>query len=154
MDIQRCKKLSFVVIGKEGSTKDGVNFIKNLWKDANSHFDEVKPLAKTDAHGNIVGIWGAMSDFSRSFLPWENSFSQGLYLAGVECKDGAQAPTGWTKWVIPQYEFIYVENKSAATFSNMIQYLDEHNIPLVGAVQEFTSPKSEKTYLYFPVKKL
>lgn len=35
-----------------------------------------------------------MSDFSRSFHPWED-FSKGLYLAGVECSDDAEAPDGW-----------------------------------------------------------
>lgn len=52
-----------------------------------------------DENGNISGIWGAMSDFSRSFQPWED-FSKGLYLAGVECNEDAEAPDGWTKWVI------------------------------------------------------
>lgn len=56
-------------------------------------------MAKKDEKGNIVGIWGAMSDFSRSFKPWEN-FDKGLYLAGVECADDVEAPSGWTKWII------------------------------------------------------
>ena len=83
MKIERCIKESFVVIGKEGSTSDGEGFIQRLWADANSHFEEVQNLAKRDKDGNIAGIWGAMSDFSRSFHPWE-AFSKGLYLAGVE----------------------------------------------------------------------
>ena len=94
-------KKSFVVIGKEGSTLDGEGFIQKLWDDANSHFGEVAHLAKKDANGGIVGIWGAMSDISRSFKPWEDGFSKGLYLAGVECVDNAEAPDGWTKWIIP-----------------------------------------------------
>jgi len=76
-------KEKFVVIGKEGSTLDGEGFIQKLWDDANSHFSEVAHLAKKDANGGIVGIWGAMSDISRSFKPWEDGFSKGLYLAGV-----------------------------------------------------------------------
>ena len=103
-------KKSFVVIGKEGSTLDGEGFIQKLWDDANSHFGEVAHLAKKDANGGIVGIWGAMSDISRSFKPWEDGFSKGLYLAGVECVDNAEAPDGWTKWIIPEYEYIVVEN--------------------------------------------
>lgn len=67
MIIEKCKKNAFVVIGKEGSTSDGNDFIQKLWTDANSHFNEVQQLAKKDGHGNIIGIWGAMSDFSRSF---------------------------------------------------------------------------------------
>ena len=72
MQIQRCKKDSFIVIGKEGSTSDGANFIQTLWNNANSHFEEIQHLAKKNKNGNINGIWGAMSDFSRSFHPWED----------------------------------------------------------------------------------
>ena len=46
MNINKCIKESFVVIGKEGSTNDGAGFIQNLWEDANSHFHEVEQLAK------------------------------------------------------------------------------------------------------------
>lgn len=45
---------------------------------------------------------GAMSYFSRSFNPWYD-FSEGLYLAGVECENDAKAPNGWAKWTIPSY---------------------------------------------------
>ncbi len=105
MKVEKCIKEAFVVIGKEGSTLDGEGFIQKLWMDANSHFGEVAHLAKKDENGNIRGIWGAMSDFSRSFYPWED-FKKGLYLAGVECRDDAEAPSGWTKWVIPGYEYL------------------------------------------------
>ena len=94
-------KEKFVVIGKEGSTSDGDGFIQKLWDDADSHFSEIAHLAKRDAKGSIVGIWGAMSDSSRSFKPWEDGFRKGLYLAGVECDDHAEAPDGWTKWIVP-----------------------------------------------------
>ena len=66
-------------------------------------------LAKKDANGGIVGIWGAMSDIYRSFKPWEDGFSKGLYLAGVECVDNAEAPEGWTKWIIPDYEYMLLK---------------------------------------------
>lgn len=46
MNISKCIKESFVVIGKEGSTNIGNGFIQNLWEDANSHFHEVEQLAK------------------------------------------------------------------------------------------------------------
>lgn len=67
-------KEKFVVIGKEGSTLDGEGFIQKLWDDANGHFHEIAHLAKRDAAGQLVGIWGAMSDLSRSFRPWEDDF--------------------------------------------------------------------------------
>lgn len=63
MEIKTCIKESFAVIGKEGSTSDGEGFIQKLWYDANSHFAEVQHLAEKDKDGNIVGIWGVMSDF-------------------------------------------------------------------------------------------
>ncbi len=152
MNINKCIKESFVVIGKEGSTNTGNGFIQNLWEDANSHFHEVEQLAKKDDKGNIVGIWGAMSDMSRSFLPWEDGFTKGLYLAGVECLDTAEAPAGWTKWVIPGYEYIYAECKSGDTFSEVINYMNENEISLVGAVHDFTCTETGKNYLFFPIR--
>lgn len=153
MKINKCVKESFIVIGKEGSTSDGENFIQTLWDNANSHFEEVKHLAKKDENGNISGIWGAMSDFSRSFKPWED-FSKGLYLAGVECNDNVEAPDGWTKWIIPGYEYIYVECENNDTFQKTMEYMKDNNIPLIGAVHDFTSPLTGKNYMYFPIKKL
>ena len=89
MNVNRCIKESFTVIGKEGSTLDGQGFVQRLWEDANSHFAEIQRLAKKGENGGLAGIWGAMSDFSLSFRPWEEGFSKGLYLAGVECEDEA-----------------------------------------------------------------
>ena len=154
MEYNRCTKTSFVVIGKEGATTDGEGFISKLWEDANSHFHEVADLAKKDEEGNLLGIWGAMSDLSRSFLPWENGFTKGLYLAGVECVDDAKAPEGWTKWVIPGYEYLYVECEGADTFPRMIKYMEENEIPLVGAVHDFTCPETGKNYMFFPIGRL
>ena len=154
MNINKCVKESFVVIGKEGSTNEGEGFIQKLWEDANGHFGEVERLAKKDEQGNLLGIWGAMSDLSHSFLPWEDNFSKGLYLAGVECVDTAQAPAGWTKWVIPGYEYIYVENEGDNVFVKVIQYLQENDIELVGAVHDFTCPETGKGYMFFPIKKI
>lgn len=154
MKVNRCIKESFAVIGKEGSTAEGEGFIQKLWEDANSHFAEVQHLAKKDKDGNIIGIWGAMSDFSRSFNPWEDHFSKGLYLAGVECDDHAEASEGWTKWVIPGYEYLYVECGNGNIFSEMIDYLETNQIPLAGAVHDFTCPRTGKNYMYFPIRKL
>lgn len=153
MKIEKCEKESFAVIGKEGSTLDGAGFIERLWADANSHFGEVQHLAKKDENGSISGIWGAMSDLSRSFKPWEN-FNTGLYLAGVECETDAKAPEGWTKWTIPGYEYIYAVCENENTFSDVIQYLKENNISLAGAVHDFTCPQTGQNYMFFPIRKL
>lgn len=154
MQVETCVKESFVVIGKEGSTKEGEGFIQKLWDDANSHFEEVQHLAKQDEHGNLGGIWGTMSDFSRSFKPWEEHYSKGLYLAGVECVDDAMAPAGWTKWVIPGFEYLYAACDGGDTFSEMIDYLNENQITLAGAVHDFICPETGKNYMFFPIRKL
>jgi hypothetical protein len=36
----------------------------------------------------------------------------------------------------------------------MIAYLQENNLPLAGAVHDFTCPVTGKNYMYFPVRKL
>lgn len=144
-------KEKFVVIGKEGSTLDGEGFIQKLWDDANGHFHEVAHLAKRDDAGQLVGIWGAMSDLSRSFRPWEDGFSKGLYLAGVECDDTAEAPDGWTKWRIPGYEYLVVENRKGA-FEETLEQMKEEGITLVGAIHDHTDPATGKGYLYFPIR--
>ena len=146
-------KEKFVVIGKEGSTLDGEGFIQKLWDDANSHFSEVVHLAKKDTNGGVVGIWGVMSDISHSFKPWEDSFSKGLYLAGVECIDNAEAPDGWTKWIIPGYEYIVVENHKGV-FEETIRQMNEDRISLAGAVHDYTDPVTGKDYLYFPIREV
>ena len=154
MKIEKCSMESFVVIGKEGSTLDGPGFIQRLWEDANSHFDEVQHLAKKDENGNLLGIWGAMSDLSRSFRPWEENFTKGLYLAGVQCEDGAEAPEGWTKWTVPGYEYLYAECEGEDTFVKVLEYMQENGLTLAGAVHDFTCPETGKNYMFFPIGKL
>ncbi len=154
MNITKRSKESFAVIGKQGSTNEGRGFIQKLWADANGNFTEISHLAKRDSDGSLVGIWGAMSDFELSFHPWENNFSQGLYLAGIECEFEAEAPSNWVKCVIPGYEYICAEVETDNTFSEVIRYLKENDLQLVGAVNDFTCPKTWKNYMYFPVRKL
>ena len=150
----RIEKPSFIVIGKEGSTRDGEGFIQRLWLDANTHFSEVAALAKRDSQGQMVGVWGAMSDFSRGFAPWENGFTQGLYLAGVECQDGTEAPPGWVKWVIPGYHYVQVSNADGNAFLTGLSLLKDHGLTLVGAVHDYTDPTTGQGYMMFPVEKL
>ena len=154
MKLEKCIKESFSVIGKEGSTASGQGFIFRLWQEANANFSQVQPLAKLDEQGDLVGIWGAMSDFSRAFDPWEEGFSKGLYLAGVECDHDAQAPAGWVKWTVPGFEYIRAEVIGENTFSEVLQFLDENKTPLAGAVHDFTCPKTGRNYMYFPIRKL
>lgn len=153
MDYKRITKQSFIVIGKEGSTEEGEGFIQRLWAEANSHFAEIQHLARKDAAGNLLGIWGIMSAFSRDFQPWED-FQHGLYLAGAECEDGAEAPQGWQKWRVPGYEYIRAEVSGGDTFTGTLRYLEENRLALAGAVHDFTDPQSGKNYMFFPIKKL
>ena len=152
--MERMVKSSFAVIGKEGSTEQGDGFIQRLWEDANGHFSEVAHLAKLDRNGQLAGVWGAMTDVNRRYAPWENNFSKGLYLAGIECDDDAQAPQGWVRWLIPGFEYLKVENNVETVFADTLAYMQENNMQLVGAVQEWTIPAEGKTYLLFPIRRL
>ncbi len=151
MTFERCIKSAFTIIGREGSTCDGPGFIQKLWAEANAHFEEIAPLVKRDASGTPVGFWGAMTDFSRSFQPWEKGFSEGLYLAGAECIDDLEAPEGRTKWIVPGFEYLKVEN---ADFGAVLTYMEKNNLSLAGAVHDFTDPATGKSYMLFPIRKL
>ena len=70
MTPEKCVKSAFSVLGKAGSTQDGPDFVAQLWAEANAHFSEIEALAATDENGMLRGLWGAMSDMSRSFLHW------------------------------------------------------------------------------------
>jgi len=154
MNIEIITKESFTVIGIEGVAQSCDDTVQRLWAQANSRFSEVEALAKRNSDGSLAGIWGAMSDCSRSFMPWENNFSCGLYLAGVECKPDAQPPEGWTKWVLPGFEYIRAECDGSNIFSEVLDYMDKNDMKLVGAVQDYTCPANGKNYMYFPIRSL
>ena len=61
---------------------------------------------------------------------------------------------GWTKWVVPGYEYIYAERENEDTFSEVIKYLGDNGLQLTGAVHDFTCPQTGKRYMFFPIKKL
>ena len=153
MEFERRVKRAFSVIGLEGSTKDGEGFVARLWAEANARFAEVEPLAARDEAGGLLGIWGAMSDFARTFAPWEN-FERGLYLAGVECRPDAEPPRGWTRWDIPGFEFLACRADGPEAFARAAAWLRENKIPLAGAAQDFTCPATGEGWFYFPVKRL
>ena len=152
--MERIIKPAFAVIGIEGSTEDGPGFISGLWDEANSRFGEVAHLAKTTPDGSLCGIWGAMTDMSRSFQPWEDDFSRGLYLAGVEVRDDAQPPRGWTRWDIPGFEYIRLERDNQFCFARGLALLRDEGLPLAGAVHDFTDPATGTGYMLFPIRRL
>lgn len=157
MDVKIISKPSFAMIGKMGQGKatEGAQWIPPLWKEANENFHEIKPLAKLDPDGNIAGIWGAMSDIEEKFEKWGE---QGKYLSGCEVKDTAEAPAGWTKWVIPAYTYAVVscmqESYQEALAYMMGKYLPENKYQMVGAVHEFyPQDGTDRIELYFPVRR-
>ncbi len=141
------------IIGKMGSTRDGDNFIAKLWQEADNHFSEVYPLAIKDANGTPKAVYGAMSDFSLSFRPGENNLSEGLYMAGVECPLDAEAPTGWTKWVLPAFDCVITENKGIPALFETYKDLSSQGMELVYAIQEKNEPATGKQFLLFPIGK-
>lgn len=154
MKIELISKPSVTIIGKSKWVKDGSG-VQDVWQDANCHFDEVLPLAQKDAQGKVVGVWGAMSDRSMAFKPWENHYSEGFYLAGVECTPEAKAPGDWTRWVIPAFRYlkIRVENNYREVMTHILNdYLPKHQLSLAGAIQEFYDPSQNgQLYLLFPI---
>ena len=95
-----------------------------------------------------------MTDMSRSFRPWEDGFSRGLYLAGVEVRDAAQPPEGWTRWDVPGFEYIRVANDAPDIFPRTLEALAREGLPLVGAVHDFTDPATGTGYMLFPIRRL
>ncbi|MBE5776509.1 MAG: GyrI-like domain-containing protein [Clostridiales bacterium] len=152
MTFEKVALPSFAVIGKEGSAEEGEGFVQRLWQEANGCFDEIKHLAKYESDGTLSGIWGLMTDFSRTFQPWEDGFTKGLYLAGAECRADAAAPRGWIKWTVPAFTYLKAENEPDI-FQNMLAYLDQHGLALAGAVQDYTCPRTGRGYMLFPIEK-
>ena len=143
------------IIGKEGLCTRGQNAAPGLWAEANAHFAEVADLGMKDPDGSYTGFWGAMSDKGRNFLPWEDDFTTGLYLAGVEVPENAQAPEGWAKWVLPARRYLAVEvepERYADIFAETLRSLPERHLRLAGAVCDFTDPGTGKSSLFFPVE--
>jgi hypothetical protein len=148
------KKLpSFSVIGIEGSTKDGPNFVERLWNKAENEINDVLPSLKLDV---ILPIyWGLMSDFSHSLEPWENDFSEGLYLAGFELSDEKLIPpAGWSKWSVPAHQYLVykVGDDYQESFRHGLELVKNNGYVLSGAV--FDHNDKGVLYLYYPIDAL
>ncbi len=146
--IRHLQQPAYSVIGREGSTNDGSGFIQSLWNDANAHYDEVASLASQP-----LTLWGAMSALDGSLMPWEEDFSKGKYLAGIQTPVDAQPPAGWVKWDFPAYEAIVLPMTETA-FAEGLALLKEQRLSLALAVQERTDPAAGETVLVFPIKLL
>ena len=98
-----------------------------------------------------------MSDLSRSFKPWEDNLTKGIYLAGAEVKNDAEAPDGWVRWTVPAFEFLYVkvEDGAGETVTAMLKYLKENDLKLAGAINDFLCPEENmQLYMFFPIRRL
>ena len=149
MELKIVQKDAFSVIGKQGSTQDGEDFIARLWQAANEAFPEVADLAKKEPDGSFAGFWGLMSDEGMHFAPWEDDFSRGLYLAGVE-SEGDAVPEGWVKWTAPAAEYAV----SAGDFREVLAELEKQGFSLAGAIYDFTDPRTGENTQYFPIRRL
>ncbi|HPJ86040.1 MAG TPA: AraC family transcriptional regulator, partial [Bacillota bacterium] len=76
-----------------------------------------------------------------------------LFLAGIEVEDDSVAPEGWTKWVVPAYEYIQVKNQIGAEESAKT-WLSGNNLELVGPVLRVSNLMDMTDTLCFPVKKI
>ena len=146
--MERILQPAFCVVGREGATWDGPDFIPRLWQEANARFAEASAL-----EAQPLTLWGGMSACDHSFAPWEENFSRGLYLAGFEALPGAQPPAGWVRWDFPGFEALSVPEGDGA-FAAGLAYLKEHGLSLAMAVQERTDPANGKTQLLFPIRRL
>lgn len=146
------------VIGMEGVCTPENPVVAALWEAANARFGEVAELAMKEPDGSFTGFWGLMSDLGRNFLPWENGFSTGLYLAGVEVAEDSPVPEGWVKWTVPQRTYLKLEIENGAyqeTFRRGIdEILPEQSYRLSGAVCDYTEPGTGKNFLFFPCEKI
>ena len=143
------------IIGQEGLCTKEKNVVRDLWEQANLRFREVADLGMKNPDGSFVGFWGAMSDETRSFMPWTDDFSRGLYLAGIEVYEDTAVPAGWVKWVMPARKYLVTEidpDCYEETFRTVIDRLiPELGMKLAGAVCDFTEPATGKNKLFFPV---
>lgn len=143
------------IIGREGLCTAEKNVVSDLWQQANSLFFEVAELALKNEDGSFKGFWGAMSDEKMNFLPWEDGFTKGLYLAGVEVLKESEAPAGWTKWVLPARKYIVCDVDSDSYMQVFTAVINEEipklGLRLSGAVCDFTEPKTGRNRLLFPV---
>ncbi|MBO9607328.1 MAG: GyrI-like domain-containing protein [Paenibacillaceae bacterium] len=153
------EKPSFTVIGKlgRGAAREASDWIPPLWQAANSRFVEVSGLAKRDAEGYLVGIWGAMSDVQERFERWGE---EGDYLAGVEAVDDAVAPEGWTRWVVPAFLYVAapctLDNYKETMQRILTDYLPSRDYTIAGAIQEYYRPGDQEGHLslYVPIERL
>lgn len=156
MNIRMIELPETAIIGKAGLCTEDNNISAQLWEQADSCFHEISGIVCRNEDGSCTGFWGAMSDEGMHFLPWENGFARGLYLAGAEVPLDAEAPQGWVKWILPARKYLAVDVDPGAystVFRKVIQEeIPGRNLRLSGAVCDYTDPSIGRNSLYFPVE--
>ena len=154
MEFRTLVKEPFCVIGKEIYTWDGDGMIPKVWAVVDSKFDEIEPVICKDENGKPLAKWGAMSSKKRDFSMWEENGSVGLYLAGYEAQLDAKAPAGWTKWIVPGFEFRLGKIEGEGYFYRAFDELTSMGLPPVAATENWIDIETGEFYFAFPVKRL
>ncbi|MCI1244767.1 MAG: DUF3795 domain-containing protein [Bacilli bacterium] len=158
MKYETIRKKAFAVIGKEGSTEDGEGFIPRLYEAAEKGFGAIKSFVRRGEDGLPEGMYGLMSDFSRSYKPWEDHFSKGLYLAGYETNGPVRnVPEGWAVWNVKEQDYIFVRLEKGDKYEKVFNDFIDYYIPLEmktlsGAVFDYSLANRGERCLLFPVK--
>ena len=146
------KDKPFCVIGKEIYTWDGDGLIPKVWAVVESKFTEIEPLILKDEAGKPLAKWGAMSSKKRDFSMWEENGSVGLYLAGYEAPLEVEAPAGWTKWIVPAFEYRLGKIEGDGYFYRAFSELENQGMRPVAATENWFDPETGGAYFAFPVK--
>ena len=156
IEIKECHFEAFTVIGLVGDDSAGPGFIGKLWQDINTKGKSIMHLAKKDEDGQIMGAWGLMNDETLSFLPPGQKSAKTIYMAGIETEDNARPPKGFTKWVVPESDYLYApagQNK-LDTIKSILRYAGENEWVPASCAFDFMPPDSNgEKYLFLPVKK-
>ena len=154
MNIRRVFKDAFAVIGKagQGPAQDAYQWVAPLWEDANAHYAEIAGIILKGADGAPSGMWGAMNDFGETNGRWGDD--GGRYMAGCEADVGAEAPEGWTKWIIPAQTYIVADCRMDYSYGEVFDKItNDPDITIIAAVHErYPDPGDPGAVeLYFPV---
>lgn len=98
-------------------------------------------------------LYGVMSGFSRTFTPWTDGFSRGLYLAGAQVLPDFAAPDGWTRWELPTMECLCTPQHPDA-IAQMMAHLKAEGLTLAAAIQERAEMADGVEMLCFPIRLL
>lgn len=155
MDIKKCTLPPFTVIGLVGKSTDGPGYVDKLWMEINRKGKSIMHLVKKDEDGDLAGVWGLMNDETGTFLPPGDKKSKTVvYMAGLEVNDNAKAPKGFEKWVIPEFDYLYVpvEGKKLQVIEAVMEYCAEENLVFAACPFDYMPADGKMMYMFFPVK--